>query len=480
MTLSKILIILLTAITTVASTQLDAMDQQPAEAQTQQLFQPNSLQYECCRALFFLKNPDDNTYPQDTKLFVKQLNNSDISVAMSNTIQELQQIEKNILQSAYFIIDIKEKLLDGINLVVQTLQPSGQYKLPLISLGNNCFASSFDDATYDDKAILMWALNSDSLYEYQQTFQGLCPSVHTLTRLDENVVASSAYCEPTKLWALNSDGLFECQQELDLEHRLKITALLKLDNNWIASGSGDTTIKIWAPNSDNFYACQQILQEHMNSVSTLINLNNGSFASSAYDSTIKIWVLNAENSYDCQQTLTDHTGAIFSLINLSNGCFASASQDKTIKIWEQNSDGLFECRQTLTDHFDDVYILINLSNGYFASASYNTIKIWAPYADNLYKCQHTLRQIRTNTIHKARIFSLINLDNGYIASAACDRIILFDPLYDLSIAQIILVKALQQYSDNHNQVTLHNDWADIFDTLPERLKRRFTHTLQYS
>lgn len=296
---------------------------------------------------------------------------------------------------------------------------------------------------------------------------GAITSVIELIHNEQTYIASASRDNTIRIW----DPLTgKCIRIFETED---VFIIIQLKNGNIASAG--KVIKIWDISTGQ---CSNILDDHTDTISSIVQLSNDNFlASASYDGTIKIWDLSTGQ---CIRSLDDNHDRIkhwaLSVIQLNDGNLASTSSDKTIKIWDPF---IGKCIRTLKGHKDFVTCVIELRNGNLASGSTDkTVKIWDLSKNNENEC------LATREWHASTIKALVQLNDGNLVSGSCDRTIklwyLYSPLeQSLSLKQYLLLEILDNYKNNNEKISLHNQWLNIFQTLPEVYQDEY-HEFIYS
>jgi len=237
----------------------------------------------------------------------------------------------------------------------------------------------------DDFTITIWNIATGICIK---VIQGHTAPVITLTKISDNIIASSSEDKTIRIWEISGPGPNKKKNKFEIFYasnynftcktiiktKTKTGCLIKYDENYIITADGDTDIKLWNIKKGK---CVKKYRGHTFSIRRLIKLDRHTFASSSWDLTIKIWNIKTT---ECLQTLIGHTYSVTAFAKLNENEFASGSRDNTILIWNWKTG---ECVSSLNGHEGSIRSIVDLKNSIIATGSKeNSIKVWETSSGN--------------------------------------------------------------------------------------------------
>ena len=288
--------------------------------------------------------------------FNKKLNNFDLPTNLSNSKDNIENIESDISKifnyeliwsdsppKKKFILKEENNIADSITKIIQIKSKSAIWALIENSEGYLISGGS-------DNIIKIWDIKNrkeNSLIN----IKGHKGTIYSICEFEKDKIISGSDDMNIKLWQYDLNSInninnsnnkkppYQCILNLLDPNNSKIKCLVYLakpnaimtGDTMLASGSSDNSIRIWDLIN---WRCLYSLEGHENTISNLILLKNEYLGSSSWDGTCKIWNLELRS---CIYTLKSHKDIVWCLIELKNGELASCSNDKNIIIWEKNN-----------------------------------------------------------------------------------------------------------------------------------------------
>ena len=347
--------------------------------------------------------------------FNKKLNNFDLPTNLSNTKDNIENIESDISKifnyaliwsdstpKKKFILKEENNIADSITKIIQ------------IKSYENLLASAQMNGVLN-----IWDLDKK---EIDLKLKGHKSAIWALIENSEGYLISGGSDNIIKIWDIKNrkeNSLINIKG-----HKGTIYSICEFEKDKIISGSDDMNIKLWQYDLNNIntinnsnnkkppYQCiLNLLDPNNSKIKCLVYLAKpNAIMTGNDDNLIKIYSLTKKAQY-VTNILEGHSCTVWCLLPFyEDTMLASGSSDNSIRIWDLIN---WRCLYSLEGHENTISNLILLKNEYLGSASWDgTCKIWNL---ELRSCIYTLKS------HKDIVWCLIELKNGELASCSNDK-----------------------------------------------------------
>jgi WD40 repeat protein len=409
-------------------------------------------------------------------LFICLLQVSCLKYSIYADICSLQDFSFKKLSNELLTVKIDEKIPDYIK------DENGEREVPL----------SLKAQLYTYLPILDVKTSVKTLY-------GHTGSVNSVIQLNIGVfagcLASASYDRTVRIW--NS---FTGKCLRILKHSSAVRSVMQLQHGdyagYLASVSWEHIVTIWNPLSGK---CVCILKGHTGFIHSVIQLSHGDLAecliSASWDNSVRVW-----NPYsgECIRALSyDEDRELDFWPSVTGERIRTLKQLRPVnaaiklKYGEYAGHFLFvpnDCILRILDPITGNYVRslekymcagsgkVQLRNGNIAAGFVDcSIKV-RDISGGRDEC------IRSLSGHSDFITSLIQLEDGRLVSTSWGHVIKIWDMYpqdvcDLSLEQYILVAQLQFHKRNGDNIQLHADWYEVFNTLPEYFQNQYLEYL---